>query len=264
MISVNGLLTNAWAVYPATAIIHLTGLLSVAIIVFVKKDHPFKTREVWYLYLGGAIGIIPTVANNVAFSCISVSAMLASELFGQTVSGILVDQFGWFGMKRHTVTARKLAGLLLVIVGMGIMVWMGGASMYGIVLSIIAGMAIMLQRITNGKLAARTSIWTSTTWTYITGLSCSLLLLLATGPHAIPKVHVPPSAYFGGMIGVLVVTLSSVVVDKVPQFTLSLLMFVGQVFTALILDRMLSGVFSLPNLVGGIFALAGLCVSGSH
>ena len=76
--------------------------------------------------------------------------------------------------------------------------------------------------------------------------------------------HVPPSAYFGGMIGVLVVTLSSVVVDKVPQFTLSLLMFVGQVFTALILDRMLSGVFSLPNLVGGIFALAGLCVSGSH
>jgi len=32
-------------------------------------------------------------------------------------------------------------------------------------------------------------------------------------------------------------------------------MFVGQVFTALILDRMLSGVFSLPNLVG-VFSLS--------
>lgn len=264
MIAVNGTLTNAWGVYPATALIHFTGLLTISIILLAKKDNPFSKRQRWYLYLGGAIGIIPTVTNNVAFSYISVSAMLASELFGQSVFGILVDQFGWFKMERHPLTIRKIGGLALVLLGISIMVVMGGASMFGIVLSAAAGAALLLQRIVNGRLAEKTDVWVSTMWTYITGLGCAILLLFATGTAKIPAVHPAPYMYLGGAIGVATVTLSSVVVDKVPQFALSLLMFIGQVFTALLLDWMFSGSFSLPNLIGGMAALLGLWTSGSH
>jgi transporter family-2 protein len=264
MIAVNGVLTTTAGVYPAAVLIHLGGLVTITVILLFRKDNPFSHRQNWWLYLGGAIGMIPTVANNIAFSYISVSAMLAAELFGQSAFGFLIDQFGWFGVKKDPITPRKILGLLLVIAGIAVMVMMGGARMLGIVLSAIAGVALMLQRIVNGHLAEKTNVWVSTMWTYITGLSCAIIVLFATGTAPTFTFHISPYLYLGGTLGVVCVTLSSVVVDKVPQFTLSLLMFVGQVFTALVLDALFSGSFSLPNLIGGMAALAGLWVSGSH
>jgi len=72
-----------------------------------------------------------------------------------------------------------------------------------------------------------------------------------------PKLYI----YLGGILGVCVVLLSNMTVAKISAFYLSLFLFVGQVFTGILMDIVLSQVFSLRNLIGGIFVIVGLCVN---
>lgn len=61
-------------------------------------------------------------------------------------------------------------------------------------------------------------------------------------------------------MGLCTVLISNVIVTKVPAFYLSLLMFVGQVFTGILLDALISGSFSMQLLIGGALVAAGLSV----
>jgi transporter family-2 protein len=54
--------------------------------------------------------------------------------------------------------------------------------------------------------------------------------------------------------------ISNVVVVRIPAFYLSLLIFVGQVFTGLVIDTIIDGMFSIQILIGGILVTVGLCV----
>jgi drug/metabolite transporter (DMT)-like permease len=48
---------------------------------------------------------------------------------------------------------------------------------------------------------------------------------------------------------------------KISAFYLSLFMFIGQVFSGILVDLVLSHAFSPRNMIGGIFVTAGLCVN---
>ena len=67
--------------------------------------------------------------------------------------------------------------------------------------------------------------------------------------------------YFGGIIGVCVVLLSNIIVIKISAFYLSLLFFTGQVFSGILIDVVISQIFSLRNMIGGIFVAIGLSVN---
>ena len=67
--------------------------------------------------------------------------------------------------------------------------------------------------------------------------------------------------YLGGAIGVITVWLSNVVVAKIPQLYITLLMFVGQVFTGVIMDALHDGAFSTANIIGGVLVALGLALN---
>ena len=117
MITVNGGLTTLYGVYSATVIIHVVGLLLIGGVILLRKEKPFRKGLPWYLYIGGVIGVASTVFTNYAFGKISVSAILALSLFGSSVMGLLVDQFGLFKMRVHRFRPHQLPGLMLVLGG---------------------------------------------------------------------------------------------------------------------------------------------------
>lgn len=123
MIAINGNLTSWYGVYPATVIIHLMGLIPLAIVVKTKhiKLRLPKGVPLYYL-LGGAIGVGTTVFNNLAFGIISISAILALGLLGQSVSSILIDNFGWFGMEKRPFRKGKVVGLAFVLMGIVLLI----------------------------------------------------------------------------------------------------------------------------------------------
>ena len=65
-------------------------------------------------------------------------------------------------------------------------------------------------------------------------------------------------AYTGGLVGVAVVSLQVFLSSKVSSFYLTLLLFVGQLFTGIILDFILLGKISIWQVVGGILVIIGL------
>ena len=118
MILANGDLTALTGAYTASVIIHLVGLVTVGIFCLVTRARVIpREKTPWYVFLGGVIGVATTIFNNVAFSFIGVSAILALGLFGQSVAALVIDSFGLFGSAKRAFHPAKLLGLLLVLAG---------------------------------------------------------------------------------------------------------------------------------------------------
>lgn len=178
MIVVNGGLTSHYGVYAATAIIHFIGLIFVYVLLKIKHEKVLSNKHSWipwrqskmeedihnkklpfYLYLGGALGMLTTVFNNVAFGKISVSAILALGLLGQSIVSLFIDQFGLFGMPKCSFPKKKLIGIFFVILGIMFMVSLYEVGMIiAIIVSLMAGVTIVVSRTINACLAQETSL----------------------------------------------------------------------------------------------------------
>lgn len=261
MITANGGLTTLYGVYAATVVIHIVGLLVIGLIVALRREKPFQKRQPWYLYIGGVLGVVTTACVNYGFGKISVSAILAIGLFGQSVAGVAVDHFGLMGMRRHPFRLRQLPGLLLTAGGIACMM-SGSFSIWPVAAVFFSGLLLVVSRAYNARLANETSVYVSTFFNYVCGLAAAIPVFLLLGRGEPVWAGLAESGawwlYLGGAIGVVTVWLSNVVVVKIPQLYITLLMFVGQVSMGLVLDALLTGALSLPNLIGGLLVALGL------
>ncbi len=265
MIAVNGELGTTYGVYSASVIIHFIGLMLISLLLAAKCRRFFPARKLpIHLYLGGAVGVGTVVFNNLAFGRISVSAILALSLLGQTLTSLVIDQFGLFRMPRHPFSIRKLPGFILVVIGIGWMLWPFDVRIVvPVALSLLTGITIAVSRSINARFAGETGMLQSTFFNYAVGLIVSAVILLIAGtgeplltmPFTLsPRVYI----YTGGLMGVFVVTLLNAIVAKISSFYATLLLFAGQVFSGILLDGILAGHFSFLNIAGGIFIAAGL------
>ncbi|MCL2403417.1 MAG: DMT family transporter [Coriobacteriia bacterium] len=263
LVASNGGLAEHYGIYTASVIIHLVGLFAMTIVLLIRKESPFKHTAAWVLYLGGGIGVLTTLFNNFAFGLITISALLALGLLGQSVMGLLVDQFGLMGMPKHPFHLRKLIGIVLVVAGIIVMV--DSFVLIPVLISFSAGICVVLSRTLNAKLAEKSSVYTSTFFNYVIGLSLSIvaLLVLGQGELAIlPTLSLSPDPliYLGGLLGASVVLICNITVARVSAFYLTLLMFVGQIFSALIFDMAISQTFEPLLLAGGLLVALGLVI----
>jgi transporter family-2 protein len=260
----NGQLAEQTGAYSSVVFNHITGLILIAVIVLIKRERPFAKRQSWFLYLGGAIGVGTVVFTNFAFSRISVSEILALSLLGQSITGLCIDQVGWMGMPRHPFHKRKIAGLLFILGGIAVMT--RRIEVAAVILAFTAGVNIVVSRTLNARLAELSSVRISTFFNYVVGFAVSAPVFLLLGRdeavlQSIRNIAVSSDLYMylGGVIGVCIILICNIVVVKIAAFYLSLLLFIGQVFTGIIIDALISGGFSLQILAGGVLVTAGLC-----
>lgn len=123
MVFINGILSSHLGNYLSTIIIHLVGLLFVIVMLFMKKATvSFHKKVPLFLYSAGAIGIFTVLFSNYSFIHLGVSLTLALGLLGQTITSILSDTYGWFGLPKVSFQKKKLIGLLLLFLGICIMI----------------------------------------------------------------------------------------------------------------------------------------------
>lgn len=277
MIALNGGLTGVYGVWLAAVIIHVTGLFFVLAWLAAKRENPFRhPRLPLYLYGAGVIGFFTTLFNNMAFGTISVSAILALCLLGQSLFSICIDHFGLFGMQKTPFKAKKIIGLLFIALGIAFMIFVqpmglahGKTAIFvAALVSFLTGITIVASRTVNARLAVKTSMLTGTFYNYVTGLCVALLAfpIMSGGFGGFAALATPLRwqnawIFFGGLAGVTVVMLQNVVVAKLPAFSVSLLMFVGQIFAGILIDIIIARSFSLPNLIGGLFVTVGLAIN---
>lgn len=131
-----------------------------------------------------------------------------------------------------------------------------------LIISILAGVSIVIARIINSNLADKIGLLEGTLINFVTGLMLSLVFLLfsseAVSFSTLDFTQVPSWAYLGGAAGVIVIFLSSYLTPKVSAFYLTLFIFIGQLFTGIVIDYFTLGELSQGKILGGLLVLFGL------
>ena len=264
MVAVNGELSSYSGVYSSTVVIHIVGLLFVLLPLAIRRERIFPLkRQPLYLYTGGAIGVTTVVFSNIAFGSISVSAIIALSLLGQSLTSLVYDRWGLCGMPKHEFRKMKLIGIAFVVLGIAAMLYGSEAqALIPIAVSLLMGVSTVVSRTVNALLAQRTSVLVSTLFNYVVGLAVSAVALLVAGmpEPMMQKFSLSPDVwiYTGGIIGVCVVAALNAAVCRISSFYMTLLLFAGQVFAGIAVDVVLAGSFSVNNLIGGLCITAGL------
>lgn len=122
MVSSNGIVAEAAGNYASSVIIHIIGLIVVTLILVFNKSK-FKNLRQWplWMYSAGLIGIITVLFNNLTYTTLGVSLTVALGLLGQSLTAIIIDHFGLFGLPVVRFDYKKILGFVIILGGIAIM-----------------------------------------------------------------------------------------------------------------------------------------------
>ena len=132
--------------------------------------------------------------------------------------------------------------------------------MFFILISIASGAIVVISRILNTRLAEKVGLLESSFFNYLTGLLSALILFsIIKDKITFTELYtIPFWAYLGGALGIIIVILSSVVTPKMSSFYTTLIIFIGQLFTGIIIDCITLKTIPFPKIIGGLLVIAGL------
>ena len=132
--------------------------------------------------------------------------------------------------------------------------------MFFILISILSGTIVVISRILNTRLSENVGLIESSFFNYFTGLLSALILFfIIRDKFTLSQFYsLPFWAYLGGILGVAVVILSSVVTPKMSSFYITLIIFIGQLFTGIIVDCITTKTIPYAKVIGGLLVVAGL------
>lgn len=132
---------------------------------------------------------------------------------------------------------------------------------FAITVSVLAGVSILFGRIFNSKMAEKMGLFQGALINYIAGLAVSILLTLVMREYLVFSrelyIGIPIWAYLGGILGIGIVVLSSYLTHKVSSFYLTLLIFLGQLATGILMDYFITREIPIGKIIGGGFVISG-------
>ena len=136
---------------------------------------------------------------------------------------------------------------------------------WSIFFALLAGVSIVLSRSVNALLAEKIGALSSSFFNYASGLLASLAFLLLFAPHispALPQLMKNGNAILlmGGVIGVINIILLNRIVTRIPPLQLTLIVFVAQLASGMLLDYFLLDLFSMRKLIGCSIVVIGLLI----
>ena len=100
-------------------VVHVSGaILSGALLLALGGENIRNWRGLsWYMFLSGSFGVVLYLTLNQTMPRLGATTALALIIIGQLVMGILIDQFGLFGVSVRQVDLVRLVGAGLLIAG---------------------------------------------------------------------------------------------------------------------------------------------------
>ncbi len=113
----------AWA----GVVVYAVGLLGMlATVAVVRQALPLGNAHgvSWWAWTGGLISIFSTIAAILLVQKLGSGIFTSLSVTAALVMSVVLDQFGWLGMKQHPVSVGRAIGCVLLIVG----IWLVGKS----------------------------------------------------------------------------------------------------------------------------------------
>lgn len=264
-VAINGKLSTFYGEYISSAIIHLAGALF-AILIFIISGKKFKLKKnipLWY-YSGGFIGVLATLSNNFSFGKIPVTNIIALGLLGQIITSLVVDQFGFFNMVKHKINIKSVFGIALSFLGVLYMLdFSDMTSLLAIILSFSAGICTVIVRSVNANLGKSTSELEGALIHHVIGFLFSILLMFVFSNDIFEVEYIPknPILYIGGVLGLVVILIYNYIVPKISSYKITLISFIGQVLSGIIIDLILGTTWNISIIKGCFFLCIGICIT---
>ena len=95
---------------------------TIALMIFLIAAGQFNFRFVsggssWWIWTGGLLGIFFVAGIVVLLPKLGAELAFSLVIAGQMLAAILFDQFGWMGLAVKEISAGKIIGAVLLIVG---------------------------------------------------------------------------------------------------------------------------------------------------
>jgi len=128
-------------------------------------------------------------------------------------------------------------------------------------LALLSGGTVATSILLNARLAAIKGLKKGVFVNYLMGLAVSLPIALLINGTAVPAVEFNWMLLFaltGGAIGFLAVMMNSYITPRIGILYITILLFIGQLGTGVVIDGLRDGVFQIGKIIGGILIVAGL------
>lgn len=130
-----------------------------------------------------------------------------------------------------------------------------------LIVALIAGAITIVSNTINASLGKTVGTFVGVFFNYISGLLLVVILLIITTPTLTISDNIPFYAFLGGVVGVCVVALSNFVIPKIPIALVTILIFIGQIFTGFLIDFFLYHDLSMFKILGGVIVAIGVYYS---
>ncbi len=74
----------------------------------------------WWAWAGGLLGAFYVLAMVILVPSIGAATTVSMILAGQVLASVLIDNFGWLRIPVHELTIPRVAGAVLVVVGVAL------------------------------------------------------------------------------------------------------------------------------------------------
>ncbi|HJG78986.1 MAG TPA: DMT family transporter [Brevibacterium senegalense] len=218
----------------------------------------------WWMLLGGLGGSTVVLAQALTVPLIGVSVLTMSFVCGQLLGAIVVDGTDLPPSGRTALSARRLVGTAVVLVGV-VLVSVGGFSrgipLWAPLVPLLAGAMTSVQSALNGRVrAASASSLTATTVNFLVGsvflLGCSgLAWLLGARVTGLPEFPGQSWLLMGGALGIVFIGVTSATVSHLGVLLVSMTSLFGNLLSSVLVDLLHPGAVITPLTV-----LAMVCV----
>lgn len=196
--------------------------------------------------IGGFLGGLYVFSQAYAVSLVGVALFTIAVVGAQTVGGLVVDRAGIGPAGVVPVSWGRVGSALLAVVGVVVAVGDrvngdGSTVVLPIVFAVLAGLLITVQQGINGRVTVAAGSPMTATWLNFT-LGTVLLVVLAAPAAAVGqfgrplRFDAPWWAWFGGLLGIVVVALSTAAVRHLGVLLVLLCMLAGQLVASVTLD----------------------------
>lgn len=121
MVYFNGQLSALTSITLSNAIFHGIGFVFYGSLMSFAVKNKEKTSLSWRYILPGAMGSMTVLLNNYVIASLGVTLMVAYGLFGQVLSSLVIDTFGFLGKAKQKVSHKQVLGILVMATGLVIM-----------------------------------------------------------------------------------------------------------------------------------------------
>lgn len=106
--------------------VYISGLLGVLVIALLVRQ--FSTANLslataalpripWWAWLGGVLSIGSTLAGLMLVQRLGSGVFTSLSVTASLITSVILDQFGWIGLRQHTASPARLLGCALLVSG---------------------------------------------------------------------------------------------------------------------------------------------------